>query len=215
MALQETQAEPSMEEILASIRRIISEEEQARAAEPVLDLTQHAETEADKHSRRRSLCSKRLSKSSPRQPRRQRPSSRKRPCPQRRSARTRPLSRPRQSTRSSPRPRPTLAAGSLARLAGSLRIADAAGPDGRGRRARTAEADAEGMAGAEPARHRRSPGRGRTGAHRPPGAVSLRHKAQAGRAPRHRLGRLRFVGGLRGRWPTLAAGDAGAASRCS
>jgi uncharacterized protein len=41
MALQEPQAEPSMEEILASIRRIISEEEQA-PAEPVLDLTQQA-----------------------------------------------------------------------------------------------------------------------------------------------------------------------------
>lgn len=41
MALQDPQAEPSMEEILASIRRIISEEETAPAApEPVLDLTQ-------------------------------------------------------------------------------------------------------------------------------------------------------------------------------
>ncbi|MGE0741801.1 MAG: DUF2497 domain-containing protein [Hyphomonadaceae bacterium] len=39
MALQDPQAEPSMEEILASIRRIISEEEQP-SAEPVLDLTQ-------------------------------------------------------------------------------------------------------------------------------------------------------------------------------
>ena len=38
MALQDPQAEPSMEEILASIRRIISEEEQAPAPEPVLDL---------------------------------------------------------------------------------------------------------------------------------------------------------------------------------
>ncbi|WP_395648011.1 DUF2497 domain-containing protein [Terricaulis sp.] len=44
MALQDPQAEPSMEEILASIRRIISEEEQApTASEPVLDLTQAAE----------------------------------------------------------------------------------------------------------------------------------------------------------------------------
>lgn len=43
MALQDPQAEPSMEEILASIRRIISEEEQAPAPEAVLDLT---ETEA-------------------------------------------------------------------------------------------------------------------------------------------------------------------------
>src|SRR5262245_51904927 len=38
MALQDPQAEPSMEEILASIRRIISEEEQT--TQPVLDLTQ-------------------------------------------------------------------------------------------------------------------------------------------------------------------------------
>ena len=48
MALQDPQAEPSMEEILASIRRIISEEEQPPgAAEPVLDLTQAAETAND------------------------------------------------------------------------------------------------------------------------------------------------------------------------
>jgi len=38
MAPQESQAEPSMEEILASIRRIISEEEQP-ASEPVLELS--------------------------------------------------------------------------------------------------------------------------------------------------------------------------------
>ena len=36
MAIQDPQAEPSMEEILASIRRIISEEEQP-AVEPVLE----------------------------------------------------------------------------------------------------------------------------------------------------------------------------------
>jgi hypothetical protein len=46
MALQDPQAEPSMEEILASIRRIISEEEEPE--EPVLDLTEsHSETDAD------------------------------------------------------------------------------------------------------------------------------------------------------------------------
>jgi len=44
MALQDPQAEPSMEEILASIRRIISEEEQT--PEPVLDLTQTDEPAA-------------------------------------------------------------------------------------------------------------------------------------------------------------------------
>ena len=47
MALQDQQAEPSMEEILASIRRIISEEEQAPAAEPVLDLTQTDEPQIE------------------------------------------------------------------------------------------------------------------------------------------------------------------------
>ena len=45
MAAQEQTAEPSMEEILASIRRILSEEEQGPEAEPapVLDLTQAEE----------------------------------------------------------------------------------------------------------------------------------------------------------------------------
>jgi uncharacterized protein len=47
MAMQDPQAEPSMEEILASIRRIISEEEQAAPAEPVLDLTQSEEPESE------------------------------------------------------------------------------------------------------------------------------------------------------------------------
>ncbi|MDX2233410.1 MAG: DUF2497 domain-containing protein [Hyphomonadaceae bacterium] len=45
MALQESQAEPSMEEILASIRRIISEDDAGTAApsqEPVLELSMPA-----------------------------------------------------------------------------------------------------------------------------------------------------------------------------
>jgi len=45
MALQDPQAEPSMEEILASIRRIISEEEE-EPQEPILDLT-HSEPEVE------------------------------------------------------------------------------------------------------------------------------------------------------------------------
>lgn len=45
MALQETQAEPSMEEILASIRRIISEDEAQPAADPVLELSTPATEE--------------------------------------------------------------------------------------------------------------------------------------------------------------------------
>jgi cell pole-organizing protein PopZ len=47
MAMQEPQAEPSMEEILASIRRIISEEDQPPAAGEVLDLVQPAEEAAE------------------------------------------------------------------------------------------------------------------------------------------------------------------------
>lgn len=43
MAMQEPQAEPSMEEILASIRRIISEEDQPAASGEVLDLVQPAD----------------------------------------------------------------------------------------------------------------------------------------------------------------------------
>lgn len=45
MALQETQAEPSMEEILASIRRIISEDEAQPSADPVLELSTPATEE--------------------------------------------------------------------------------------------------------------------------------------------------------------------------
>ncbi len=50
MAAKEAHAEPSMEEILASIRRIISEEEEvptSAAAEPVLDLTEAAPADDD------------------------------------------------------------------------------------------------------------------------------------------------------------------------
>lgn len=48
MALQDPQAEPSMEEILASIRRIISEEDQANQQQPpVLELTQTEEPAAE------------------------------------------------------------------------------------------------------------------------------------------------------------------------
>lgn len=46
MALQDPQAEPSMEEILASIRRIISEDEAQPSADPVLELSTPAEDEA-------------------------------------------------------------------------------------------------------------------------------------------------------------------------
>jgi uncharacterized protein len=45
MALQDPQAEPSMEEILASIRRIISEDESQPATDPVLELSTPATDE--------------------------------------------------------------------------------------------------------------------------------------------------------------------------
>lgn len=45
MALQDPQAEPSMEEILASIRRIISEDEAQPSADPVLELSTPVEDE--------------------------------------------------------------------------------------------------------------------------------------------------------------------------
>jgi hypothetical protein len=47
MAMQEPQAEPSMEEILASIRRIISEEDQPAPPGEVLDLVQPADADDD------------------------------------------------------------------------------------------------------------------------------------------------------------------------
>lgn len=49
MAMQNSQSEPSMEEILASIRRIISEDDDTskRAAEPPLELTKPAPPAAD------------------------------------------------------------------------------------------------------------------------------------------------------------------------
>lgn len=46
MALQDPQAEPSMEEILASIRRIISEDEAQPSADPVLELSTPVTEEA-------------------------------------------------------------------------------------------------------------------------------------------------------------------------
>lgn len=108
MALQEPQAEPSMEEILASIRRIISEEERAPAGEAVLDLTQAEPTappadntvlEADEHppAARQAVAL---------------PPAVRAPAPP--------------STESAMLSAPTThaAVGALARLAGSLRVAD-------------------------------------------------------------------------------------------
>ncbi len=118
MALQDPQAEPSMEEILASIRRIISEEEQP-AAGPVLDLTEHepaGETAED------DIVFEAVEQAVAAAPA---------PAP---TVKHTPAPTPAVETPPAP-PEPTIlspptthaAAGSLARLAGTLRIADTNG----------------------------------------------------------------------------------------
>jgi uncharacterized protein len=125
MALQDQQAEPSMEEILASIRRIISEEEQTPTAEPVLDLTQtdeptlqNADDDIVFEAVEQVVAEETIAPA---------------PAPE-------PAPMPREMTMTSPTPvvmptadtilsAPTTsaAAGSLARLAGTLRVSDTPG----------------------------------------------------------------------------------------
>jgi cell pole-organizing protein PopZ len=108
MALQDQQAEPSMEEILASIRRIISEEEQSPAAEPVLDLTQMDEpTPQEKAAPEDDIVFEAVEEPAPA------------PAPAYAPAHVAPEA----DAILSP-PTATAAAGALARLAGTLRIAD-------------------------------------------------------------------------------------------
>ncbi len=110
MAVQEQQAEPSMEEILASIRRIISEEEQAPAPEPVLDLTQ-TEPTAPIVEEEDDIVFEAVEEPTPAPT----------PAPVQVAAPAAPA-----DTIISP-PTASAAAGSLARLAGTLRIADTPG----------------------------------------------------------------------------------------
>ena len=119
MAMQEPQAEPSMEEILASIRRIISEEEQSVPAEPVLDLTQTENEVAPEDD----IVFEAMEEVAPEPPARPRLSE---PAPA--SAPTPPQSAPVVDLASvdgivSP-PAASAAAGALARLAGTLRISE-------------------------------------------------------------------------------------------
>jgi uncharacterized protein len=125
MALQDPQAEPSMEEILASIRRIISEEEQAPNAAPVLDLTQTDEpaVAAPAPAVEDDIVFEAVEQAVIEET----------PVPEPAYAAPAPAPVRRETMAVEPTPdsilsRPTTdaAAGSLARLAGSLRIADTA-----------------------------------------------------------------------------------------
>ncbi len=121
MALQDQQGEPSMEEILASIRRIISEEEQTPSAEPVLDLTQTDEPEVATEDD--DLVFEAVEQAV----------AEETPVPQAAAA---PVQQPEPPTTPAPTtattpvetilspPTANAAAGALARLAGSLKIAD-------------------------------------------------------------------------------------------
>ncbi len=115
MALQDQQAEPSMEEILASIRRIISEEEQAPEAAPVLDLTQ---TEAPTFEEDDDIVFEAAEEPTV--------TAQAPPAPVRAPAAAIAISEISADSILSG-PTTSAAAGSLARLAGSLRVADTPG----------------------------------------------------------------------------------------
>jgi cell pole-organizing protein PopZ len=116
MALQEPQAEPSMEEILASIRRIISEEEQT-ASEPVLELSSVEPPPVDEGD---DIVFEAL------EPEPEAPPPA--PAPEVRAAAPAPVElSPAPAAPAEPilsPPTATATAGALARLAGTLRIAD-------------------------------------------------------------------------------------------
>lgn len=125
MALQDPQAEPSMEEILASIRRIISEEEQAPNAAPVLDLTQTDEPApaAIEDDIVFEAVEQAVAEETPvPEPVLAAPA----PAPVRTPAPTPPVEAPAGETILSS-PTTNAAAGALARLAGSLRVSDTPG----------------------------------------------------------------------------------------
>lgn len=123
MALQDPQAEPSMEEILASIRRIISEEDQAPAP-PVLDLTQAEPASAEAED---DIVFEAVGPAAEVEPEPEPPAPVSVMAPAPRMEAVSPMvERTPDSTILSP-PTATAAAGALARLAGSLRIADKEG----------------------------------------------------------------------------------------
>jgi cell pole-organizing protein PopZ len=125
MALQDPQAEPSMEEILASIRRIISEEEQAPNAEPVLDLTQTDEpTGGADDDIVFEAVEQAVAEETPvaAEPAYAEPTPEPTPAPKPQTVAAAPTA---ESILS--QPTTSAAAGALARLAGSLRVSDTPG----------------------------------------------------------------------------------------
>lgn len=119
MALQDPQAEPSMEEILASIRRIISEEEQAPAE--TLDLTQAAPPPEETHTPEDDIVFEAVEEVVAAAPPVRAPEPAPAPV-----ARTQVVEPVAADTIISP-PSASAAAGALSRLAGSLKIADTHG----------------------------------------------------------------------------------------
>lgn len=122
MALQDPQAEPSMEEILASIRRIISEEDQVQA-QPVLDLTEAEQNTAPDDDIVFEAVEP-VAQAVELEPEPQPPAPVPAAAP--RAAAPPSAIEPSLETILSP-PTATAAAGALARLAGTLRIADSEG----------------------------------------------------------------------------------------
>jgi uncharacterized protein len=120
MALQDPQAEPSMEEILASIRRIISEEEQAPAE--TLDLTQAAPPPEETHTPEDDIVFEAVEEVVAAAP----PVRAPEPVAPAPVARTH-AAEPVVGETIISQPSASAAAGSLSRLAGSLKIADTHG----------------------------------------------------------------------------------------
>lgn len=125
MAMQEPQAEPSMEEILASIRRIISEEDQPAASGEVLDLVQPATDTAEAEE---DLMV--FDEPEPAAPEPEPVAFAPEPAPRAAPAAPRPAPVPAMQAPEDPilsEPAAHVAAGAFNRLAGSVRVADQAG----------------------------------------------------------------------------------------
>ncbi|MDZ4776564.1 MAG: DUF2497 domain-containing protein [Alphaproteobacteria bacterium] len=121
MALQDSQSEPSMEEILASIRRIISEDEAQPSADPVLELSTPADDMPAPEDDDLLVFDKRDTPESPAAAVVAPVAAAPPPRP------TAPVAAARSPDSITSEPVMSQAAGSFTRLAGSLRLADTQG----------------------------------------------------------------------------------------